>query len=238
MHGARYTLPFRRNCKRSAKSTDEEEEGKSRKERSQLHQLVETLRESSDDQVQDLLNLIRSDASITEIQLYIEDAYDKIKQRARRPSPELDQVNAEVQRINADQQEDRGKRVMNIARLANTPPYRVPAQPWTTVTEDVDLVSHLVSVWFTWHHPWFQWLDRELFLKDMCAGKLESSFCSPFLVNMMLAEACVGWPLEQTMSRCEMMIYVRRTQTIPRLTLPWATRLTTLGNSTTQQQSH
>ncbi|RAL03710.1 Zn(II)2Cys6 transcription factor [Aspergillus ibericus CBS 121593] len=66
-----------------------------------------------------------------------------------------------------------------------TPPLAVYNQ-----TSTDDLVSHLISLWMTWSHPYYSWIDRELFLRDAQAGKPNSQFCSPFLVNCILAEAC------------------------------------------------
>lgn len=71
-------------------------------------------------------------------------------------------------------------------------PYRVPAEPWTTVTGDADLVSHLVSLYFTWDYPFHAFLDRDVFLNHMRKGNTMSEFCSPFLVNALLTNACVG----------------------------------------------
>lgn len=67
----------------------------------------------------------------------------------------------------------------------------VPAKPWTTVTDDDDYISHLMSLWFTWAHPWWQWIDKEVLIEAMCAGNISSPVCKPFLVNMILADACV-----------------------------------------------
>lgn len=54
-------------------------------------------------------------------------------------------------------------------------------------------VSHLISLWFSWSRPFYNWIDRELFLGDMRSGNLKSKFCSPFLVQCILAEACVSY---------------------------------------------
>jgi len=72
------------------------------------------------------------------------------------------------------------------------PPLQVPTRPWTTVTDNGDLVSHLMSLWFTWVHPWWHWVDEEEFIKAMQAGDTSSLICTPYLVNMILADACVS----------------------------------------------
>lgn len=40
-----------------------------------------------------------------------------------------------------------------------------------------------------------RWIDRDLFIADMQGGDLNSRFCSPFLVNALLAVACVRFVL-------------------------------------------
>lgn len=87
------------------------------------------------------------------------------------------------------------RKVMDIHYLCDEAPCKVPAKPWTSVTEDDDLVSHLVSLYFTWDYPFWTFLDRDVFLRHMARGDLESEFCSPFLVNAVLANACVSCPL-------------------------------------------
>ena len=71
------------------------------------------------------------------------------------------------------------------------PLYRLRAQPWTNVTTNDHLVSHLISYHFTWDAMFSLLIDRDCFLEAMARGDLECSYCSPFLVNSMLALACV-----------------------------------------------
>ncbi|PKY00540.1 C6 transcription factor [Aspergillus campestris IBT 28561] len=80
--------------------------------------------------------------------------------------------------------------VMDIHYLCNELLYRVPAAPWTSVTDNADLVSHLVSLYFTWDYPFNLFLDRDVFLRHMASGDLRSDLCSPFLVNALLTNAC------------------------------------------------
>lgn len=82
--------------------------------------------------------------------------------------------------------------VMDIHYLCDIVPYSVPAKPWTTVTDSDDLVSHLVSLYLTWGYPFYAFFCRETFVKHMRSGQLNSDFCSPFLVNALLANACVS----------------------------------------------
>jgi hypothetical protein len=76
-----------------------------------------------------------------------------------------------------------------LQALCEEPILFAPAKPWTTITDSDRLVSHLLSLYFTWDHPCYTWFDQHLFLADMIAG--QSRFCSPLLVNAVLALACV-----------------------------------------------
>lgn len=109
---------------------------------------------------------------------------------------ELEQTNSNLRELRSiDRQESMQParpQVMNVDYLCVQPPFRVPAKPWTSVSTDPDIVSHLVSLWLTWDYPFHAFLDREVFLKHMRAGDLNSEFCSPFLVNALLAVACVS----------------------------------------------
>lgn len=91
-------------------------------------------------------------------------------------------------------------RVMDIQYLCDTAPVRVPARPWTTVTDSDDLVSHLVSLYLTWGYPFYAFFCRDTVVKHMKLGHLNSDFCSPFLVNALLANACVSYQASSVVS--------------------------------------
>ncbi|TGZ80319.1 hypothetical protein EX30DRAFT_396336 [Ascodesmis nigricans] len=65
---------------------------------------------------------------------------------------------------------------------------RLREGPWTNVTDDVRFVSELISLYFTWHHPIHVLLSKNCFLSDM--ERRRSKYCSPLLVNAILALAC------------------------------------------------
>ncbi|KAJ5975081.1 hypothetical protein N7481_008788 [Penicillium waksmanii] len=87
---------------------------------------------------------------------------------------------------------------MDLHYICDEAPIKVPAKPWTNVTDDDDLVSHLVSLYFTWDYPVHTFLDQDVFLKYMGASggngagpePREGEFCSAFLVNALLSNAC------------------------------------------------
>lgn len=80
---------------------------------------------------------------------------------------------------------------VTMEMLCDIPLFKVPAKPWTAVTDDDHLISHLISLYFTWHHPFSQLVDQSTFLEEMVKGDLNSELCTPFLVNSMLAMASV-----------------------------------------------
>ena len=151
-----------------------------------LIQLVSTLREGSDRRVTVLLNLIRSNASLDEIRLCIENQLKDTES-----SPELKEAQAKIHQMQEFEKRT-NRRILDVKRLSDIPLFKVQARPWTEVTVDDDFVSHLISLWFTWYHPYSNWIDRRLFIKDMQAGNLDCEYCSPFLVNIILAVACVS----------------------------------------------
>lgn len=77
-----------------------------------------------------------------------------------------------------------------------------PATSWTTVTTDHDLILHLMNMYFTWHYTYFATLPMSLFYRDFLRGKpppgtrRKAEYCTPLLVNAMLALGChfTSWP--------------------------------------------
>lgn len=73
---------------------------------------------------------------------------------------------------------------------------------WTEVTADPELVVHLLNMYFTWHYTYFTTLSKSLFWRDFLLGyssrdcKRRTEYCTPLLVNAMLALGChfTSWP--------------------------------------------
>lgn len=150
-----------------------------------LLEIFSTLRESENRHVIDLINQIRNGAKPEDVRQFLD---DKMRRSQLERTPELVQAYGEVRKLRDSQKPT----IMDINRLSDLPPFTVPSQPWTAITNDDSLVSHLISIWFTWNSLFFNWVEPELFLADMQAGKLDCDFCSPFLVNAILADACVS----------------------------------------------
>lgn len=152
--------------------------------RDALDTILEALREADDEHVQHLLTLIRSNAPLDDIIQYASANGQNI------PEEQLASIAVAM---------DTGlsrKSVLTIDALCETtqppPPITVPASPWTIVTSDDAFVSHLVSTYFTWVHPAYPIVVHDLFVEAMAGGQLGVEFCSPLLVNAILAVACVS----------------------------------------------
>ncbi|KZF23318.1 hypothetical protein L228DRAFT_260161 [Xylona heveae TC161] len=73
---------------------------------------------------------------------------------------------------------------------------------WSNVSSDKELIIHLINMYFTWHYAYFTTLSRSLFYRDFLKGKpsgdvrTKSEYCTPLLVNAMLALGChfTSWP--------------------------------------------
>lgn len=141
-----------------------------------------------------LLKMIRGNATFEQIQCYMDQALssmlvhctDEDTHRNLRTVRNRMEVYSRVPSFRP--------KIVDVHSLGDIVPYKVSAKPWTTVTDDDALVSHLVSLYFTWDYPFYAFVDRDVLSKHILLGNVNSDFCSPFLVNALLANACV-WPL-------------------------------------------
>lgn len=71
-----------------------------------------------------------------------------------------------------------------------------PITSWTEVTDDPELVVHLLNMYFTWHYTYFTTLSKTLFYRDFLLGqppettRRKTYYCSALLVNAILALGC------------------------------------------------
>ena len=71
-----------------------------------------------------------------------------------------------------------------------------PITSWTRVTDDAELVVHLLNMYFTWHYSFFTVTSKSLFWRDFLLGqpppntRRKTHYCTPLLVNAMLALGC------------------------------------------------
>ncbi|KAL4991823.1 hypothetical protein BDW68DRAFT_173763 [Aspergillus falconensis] len=155
-----------------------------------FNDLLRAMREGDRSSAIELVDMIRRDATNEELRLHIGDMLRITGRRGEEVEEAVSNLEDIQYMINEDTTQSWRPQVMDIQYLCVDAPYRVPAQPWTNVTTDSDLVSHLVSLYFTWDYPFHTFLDRDVFLKHMMGGDINSEFCSPFLVNALLANAC------------------------------------------------
>lgn len=156
-------------------------------DRKLLDGLLELLRFGLHEQIDSLVHLVRSNAPRQDVQAFLDDGFN-IGSPHSTESGSIDGI------VQLPPRHTRKRhRTGNIADLMN-PPIQVPAKPWTTVTDDDDFVSHLISLWFTWARQWWHWVDKVLFIEAMRSGDLNNPLCAPYLVNMILADACVSKP--------------------------------------------
>ncbi|RHZ50748.1 hypothetical protein CDV55_100686 [Aspergillus turcosus] len=154
-------------------------------DRELLIQLVSALRGSNERHVSHLVNMIRSHASLQEIREYIT---NHLKLGTIEDTSEVKEFRRQIRRLL--DLEGPASESQKAQRVAHSRSFNVPAKPWTMVRCNSSFVSELVSLWFTWNHSMFPCIDRSLFLRDMRAGNVVCQYCSPFLVNAILADAC------------------------------------------------
>ncbi|KAL2010880.1 hypothetical protein VTN00DRAFT_3598 [Thermoascus crustaceus] len=164
--------------------------------RDMLNDLFKVIRSAEQAHAMKLLDIIRNDATPEEIRAYIDETLATMQasgeitsdRRSRETTAKLKDIRRMVN-LQGPSPSFRRK-VMDVHFLCDAPPIKVPAKPWTTVTDDDDIISHLVSLYFTWDYPFYAFLDCNVFVKHMAAANLDTEFCSPFLVNALLANAC------------------------------------------------
>lgn len=78
------------------------------------------------------------------------------------------------------------------------PALSLPIFRWTSACTDNKLMNHLLTLFWTRDNSVERSLFRPLFEEDLANGDPEAAgtqrytFCSPFLVNALLAVGCVG----------------------------------------------
>ncbi|KAF4980369.1 hypothetical protein FZEAL_3599 [Fusarium zealandicum] len=82
--------------------------------------------------------------------------------------------------------------------FVDLPGYKLPVSRWTTVCDDDRLLSHLLLLFWSWDTICNRVIDRTMFEEDLVSldpsGMYQPHrlcFCSPFLVNALLAVSCL-----------------------------------------------
>jgi len=77
----------------------------------------------------------------------------------------------------------------HAAEVVNHQLYSVEPSRWTAVCSDNILMRKLLQAYFLQEHDWHAFVQKDYFLQDM--ARMRNDFCSPLLVNALLAAACV-----------------------------------------------
>lgn len=82
--------------------------------------------------------------------------------------------------------------------FVDIPGYTLPLSRWTKAYQDDKLLSHLMLLFWAWDTVCNRIIDRTIFEEDLknldpttTGAPSELRFCSPFLVNALLAVSCV-----------------------------------------------
>ncbi|EHA22972.1 hypothetical protein ASPNIDRAFT_37001 [Aspergillus niger ATCC 1015] len=154
-----------------------------------LYSLLETLRSSDEEKARQMLEKIRGNAQlndlVTVIDASVTDFSDASSEHSKSVGPAED-IPSQHERPVVD-----AHLRITVEKLCDSPLFQVPSGPWTAVTKDDHIVSHLISLYFTWDHPLLQVLDQEMFLEHMSTKETDPNCCTSLLVNSILAVAKV-----------------------------------------------
>ena len=156
--------------------------------------LLRSIRWSEEGDAQHLFRLIRDDASLATINASIDEEVRKLRGHSPGTDATVDgllKLRSEAASLQEHAPLARNRRkTMSVEQMSDEPLFRLTAKPWTTVTDNDYLVSHLTSLYFTWWNTFMHPLHEPALIEAMEEGDLGSPLCSPFVVNAMLALAC------------------------------------------------
>ncbi|KAL2424742.1 Notoamide biosynthesis transcriptional activator notL' [Exophiala dermatitidis] len=163
-------------------------------------QLLEAIRNGDMSEVDKLIALIRSKATQEEIVDFIATNFSR-ETSGGEESETRSRTSSTRQRSRSVHRPHRSI----VPRDFDSPLISVPAIPWTTVTDDDQLVSDLISLWFTWRHWCYPFVDRERLIAAMQSKISDDTICTPYLVNMILSDACFDYdyPVEMNSKSSE-----------------------------------
>ncbi|KAG7435385.1 Nitrogen assimilation transcription factor nit-4 [Fusarium oxysporum f. sp. raphani] len=119
-------------------------------------------------------------------------SHAKTKSRAkRRPGSSQSQIAFWAENMQTDHMSDGLPRYYGLNPVfftLNEPEAKLLTQTWTAIADDMNLVQHLLALYFCWEYPTLASLSKEHFLRDFRDGR--HRYCSPLLVNALLALGC------------------------------------------------
>lgn len=162
--------------------------------------ILEALRRGNDSDVDDIINLVRANAAET---------YESIAENVQklgsgtRQKQEISSgvygLEGELENLSAQPTMDKTGDMRQYGHTSNLYYFRPDGEQsfnvgdqmgsWTTVTNDVNLINHLLDLYFTWSHPFYLLFSEEVFYHGLRDRKLK--YCTPLLMNAILAVGCV-----------------------------------------------
>jgi hypothetical protein len=149
--------------------------------------LLETLRFGQRDQVDHVLRAVRFDNSLRDIVATILQTRQHITNIDPTKSlslDDLDDLSTDISATAGPSRIEPHHKALSLQELCCDSPFQVHSQGWTAVADD-KVVSHLISIYFTWYQPFMHILDEDAFLQDLSSGT--SNFCSSLLINAICA---------------------------------------------------
>lgn len=155
--------------------------------------ILDAIRNGSEADVDDVIQLIRTNPDEP-----YEAIADSIKKMSLGSSKKPEMPTLEGELAEFGKSADKAGEIRHYGHTSNLTwvgsEEHIPATPvnqvgtWTTVTTDGELVKHLLSLYFSWSHPFYLLFPEEVFWYGLSNKKLK--YCSPMLVNAVLAVAC------------------------------------------------
>ncbi|KAI1084060.1 hypothetical protein F5B20DRAFT_364446 [Whalleya microplaca] len=112
--------------------------------------------------------------------------YDKIGRLSSQPP-----ISPEMMRDTIGEHQKMYLVPYHAVELAEPRILSIDVSSWTTVSSDNPMLRVLLAVYFLFEFPFHPYFHKDLFLDDMLRGSRE--FCSPLLVNAVLAAAWHGY---------------------------------------------
>ncbi|KAF5703906.1 nitrate assimilation regulatory nirA [Fusarium mundagurra] len=102
--------------------------------------------------------------------------------------------NASVPRLSESEEKYKAQylRPVHAASIIDHRMDEIVPSKWTTVNADDSLMRTFIRAYFLYEYDWFTFFHKDYFLDDMLAGS--NTFCSPLLVNAILAVGCFWNP--------------------------------------------
>lgn len=151
-----------------------------------LEKLLEALLSSSESEAMEIVRSLRSSRNVTTIEKSVESVVT--------PPEEIPKERMEDENTSMPSGELAfAHPLFGLLQPFDLAPNRLEVREnevvcWTTVTQDPEVIDHLLTLYFTYHHPICPVIPESLIRMDMANGK--TTYCSPTLLNAMLAVGC------------------------------------------------